>query len=109
MLAVGADRPHGFFDPDLAPVATVEPGETVRFATLESGWSPEPFDIADPAARPRHPAWTEGSGHALTGPVAVRGARAGQVLEIRVDAVRRAAGAPRTRTPGRPRTTSGTG
>jgi acetamidase/formamidase len=84
---LGADRPHGFFDPGLAPVATVEPGETVRFATLESGWSPEPFDVADPGSRRRHPAWTEDSGHALTGPVAVRGARAGQVLEIRIDAV----------------------
>jgi acetamidase/formamidase len=87
MQVLGADRPHGFFDPGLAPVATVEPGETVRFATLESGWSPEPFDVADLASRRRHPAWTEDSGHALTGPVAVRGARAGQVLEIRLDAV----------------------
>ena len=88
MQTLGTDRPHGFFDRDLAPVASVEPGDTVRFATLESGWSPEPFDIADPAARVRHAAWTEGCGHALTGPVAVRGARAGQVLEIRIDAVR---------------------
>jgi acetamidase/formamidase len=86
-LTVGADRPHGFFDPDLAPVATVDAGQTVRFVTLESGWSPEPFDVTDPAGRRRHPAWTEGAGHALTGPVAVRGAKAGQVLQIRIEAV----------------------
>ena len=36
MQVLGTERPHGFFDPDLAPVATVESGETVRFATLES-------------------------------------------------------------------------
>jgi acetamidase/formamidase len=87
MQVVGTDRPHGFFDPGLAPVATVEPGETVRFATLESGWSPEPFDVTDLAGRRRHPAWTPESGHALSGPVAVRGARAGQVLRIRIEAV----------------------
>jgi acetamidase/formamidase len=87
MQVVAADRPHGFFDSDLAPVATVDPGETVRFATLESGWSPEPFDVTDLAARRRHPAWTPESGHALSGPVAVRGARAGQVLRIRIEAV----------------------
>ena len=87
MQVVDADQPHGFFDPDLAPVATVEPGETVRFATLESGWSPDPVDVADLAGRRRHPAWTPESGHALTGPVAVRGARAGQVLEMRIQAV----------------------
>jgi acetamidase/formamidase len=87
MHVLDASAPHGFFDPGLAPVSSVEPGETVRFATLESGWAPEPFDVGDPTARQRHPAWTEGAGHALTGPVEVRGARAGQVLEIRVDAV----------------------
>jgi acetamidase/formamidase len=87
MQVLDARAPHGFFDPGLAPALSVEPGETVRFRTLESGWAPEPFDIADPASRRRHPAWTEGAGHALTGPVEVRGARAGQVLEIRIDAV----------------------
>ena len=81
-------EPHGFFDPSLAPAVTVDPGEAVRLETLESGWSTEPFDVADLGARVRHPAWTEGAGHALTGPVEVRGAKAGQVLEIRIDAVR---------------------
>jgi len=56
MQVLGTERPHGFFDPDLTPAATVEPGETVQFATLESGWSLEPFDGADLAARRRHPA-----------------------------------------------------
>ncbi|HEV7653823.1 MAG TPA: acetamidase/formamidase family protein [Mycobacteriales bacterium] len=78
---------HGFFDPALAPAVTVDSGETVRFRTLESGWSPEPFDITAVPDRPRHPAWTEDSGHALSGPVEVRGAKAGQVLEIRIESV----------------------
>ncbi|HST66063.1 MAG TPA: acetamidase/formamidase family protein [Mycobacteriales bacterium] len=78
---------HGFFDPGLPPAVTGDPGGTVRLRTLESGWCPEPFDVEDLGSRRRHPAWTEDAGHALTGPVEVRGARAGQVLEIRIDAV----------------------
>ena len=80
-------EPHGFFDPSLPPAVTVDPGGTVRLRTLESGWSPSPFDVDDLASRERHPAWTEGAGHALTGPVHGRGAKAGQVLEIRIDSV----------------------
>jgi acetamidase/formamidase len=87
MRTLDRDAPHGFFDPGLAPAVTVDPGETVRFRTLESGWSPEPFDVTDPASRLRHPAWTQGCGHALTGPVHVRGAKPGQLLEIRIEAV----------------------
>ena len=84
---LGPDAPHGFFDPAATPVLTVDPGDTVRFGTLEAGWSPAPFPPDDLGARTRHPAWTPGSGHALTGPVAVRGAAAGGTLEVRVDAV----------------------
>ena len=78
---------HGWFDPALPPVLTVEPGTTVRFGTLDSGWGTGPWTGGPGAARPRHPAHVEGAGHALTGPVAVAGARAGMVLEVGIDAV----------------------
>src|SRR5919202_19482 len=52
---------HGWFDRHLPPVLTVDPGTTVRFRTLDSGWS--------------------------AGPVEVRGARPGMVLEVRIDDV----------------------
>ncbi len=78
---------HGWFDPDLPPVLTVDPGTTVRFETLDSGWFLEPDTGGDVADRRRAPGYTPDAGHALTGPVQVRGARAGQVLEVRVDAV----------------------
>jgi acetamidase/formamidase len=74
---------HGWFDRDLPPVATVDPGTTVRFRTLDSGWSAGPWT----GERRRVPEWTEGVAHALTGPVAVNGARPGMVLEVRIDAV----------------------
>jgi acetamidase/formamidase len=82
---------HGWFDPALPPALTVDPGATVRLATLDSGWSTGPHTGADTAealaARPRHPAHDPAYGHALTGPVAVRGAEPGQVLSVRIDDV----------------------
>jgi acetamidase/formamidase len=68
-------------------VLTVDPGTTVRFETLDSGWFLEPDTGGDVADRRRAPGYTPDAGHALTGPVQVRGARAGQVLEVRVDSV----------------------
>ena len=79
---------HGHFSRDLPPVLTVEPGDTVRFSTLDSGWGldaplpPEPrrqFEPRDPELD---------AGHALVGPIEVRGARAGQTLAVRIDDVR---------------------
>jgi acetamidase/formamidase len=70
---------HGWFDRDLPPVLTVDPGTTVRFGTLDSGWHAGPYQGGE---RPRVQEHTPDAGHALTGPVEVRGARAGMVLEI---------------------------
>ncbi len=86
-LRPGAGTLHGWFDRDLPPVLTVDPGTTVRFATLDSGWFLEPDTGGDVADRRRAPGYTPDTGHALTGPVEVRGARAGQVLEVRIDSV----------------------
>ena len=78
---------HGFFSPDLAPVVTIEPGDAVRFRTLESGWSDQPFAGGSYRDRPRVAGYEPGVGHALVGPVAVRGAQPGMTLEVRIDAV----------------------
>ncbi|SNS98014.1 Acetamidase/formamidase [Geodermatophilus pulveris] len=78
---------HGWFDRDLPPALTVDPGTTVRFRTLDSGWFLEPAPGDGTAARRRAAGHTPDAGHALTGPVEVRGARAGQVLAVRVDDV----------------------
>jgi acetamidase/formamidase len=79
---------HGHFSRDLPPVLTIEPGDGVRFSTLDSSWgldAPLP-----PEARtffePRDPELD--FGHALIGPIEVRGARAGQTLTVRIDDIR---------------------
>jgi acetamidase/formamidase len=78
---------HGHWSRDLPPTLTIDPGDSVRFATLEAIWCAE--------RRPTKWPWTRvgpyraglDDGHALTGPVAVRGARAGMTLAIRIDAI----------------------
>jgi acetamidase/formamidase len=72
-------EPKGFFSRDHEPVVTVEPGEAVVFSSLNAGWCWDP-DIQEPTP--------EGAGHALYGPIEVRGARAGGTLVVQVDEVR---------------------
>jgi acetamidase/formamidase len=76
---------HGFFSFDLPPVLTVDPGDTVVFTTLDAGWHLEPHSA--PGVRGRH-IQPEGAGHALCGPVLVRGAEPGMTLEVRIDRLR---------------------
>lgn len=80
---------HGHFSRDLEPVVTIDPGDAVAFSSLDAGWGLEP-PHADGSPRrhfePRDPDLD--AGHALVGPVAVRGARAGQTLVVRLDSVR---------------------
>jgi acetamidase/formamidase len=77
----------GYFDAGLDPVLTIESGDTVTLSTVSGGPEMMPRDgLAVPPAlsaihaamRPRLP------GHICTGPVAVRGARPGGVLEVRI-------------------------
>jgi len=81
----------GVFDAALKPVLTIEPGDTVTIETVSGGADVlpgPPFEIL-----PEHRAILAalqpsfGGGHILTGPVAVAGARPGDVLEIRIHAI----------------------
>jgi acetamidase/formamidase len=88
-LALERRTLHGHFSRDLPPILTVEPGDSVRFATLDSGWGIEPpGDDRGTRARfePRDPDLD--AGHALVGPIAVTGALAGQTLTVAIEEVR---------------------
>jgi acetamidase/formamidase len=73
---------HGHFSRDLAPVATIESGDTVAFACLDSAWYVAPGQKFEPRDEKLD------EGHALVGPIEVRGAKAGQTLAVRIDEVR---------------------
>jgi acetamidase/formamidase len=73
---------HGTFSRDYAPVLTIESGDTVRFSTLEAGWRSGKGQRVEPA----RPEWNRG--HALCGPVAIRGAEPGMTLAVHIGEVR---------------------
>ena len=81
-LALERRNLHGHFSRDLAPALTIEPGDSVRISVPNSGWrldSGEQFRPLDERLD---------GGHALAGPIEVRGAHDGQTLAVRIDEVR---------------------
>ena len=73
---------HGYFSTALPPVLTLDPGDSVRFQSLNSRWRWEADAERFDRDKELH------SGHALTGPIEVRGARPAQTLVIAIDEVR---------------------
>jgi acetamidase/formamidase len=80
-LPLGSVPLHGHFSRDLPPVLTVDPGDSVRFSLPNSGWHLGPDEVVERTDPERD------TGHALVGPIEVRGARAGQTLAVRIDEV----------------------
>jgi acetamidase/formamidase len=87
--ALAAERLHFAWDNSLSPVLEIDPGATVTIDTwdasghqIQRNWT-----SADASKRVRKP----GVGHALTGPIAVRGATPGQTLQIEIRDVHPAA------------------
>ncbi len=83
----------GFFDANLKPLITIDSGDEVVISSVSGGPEqlPKPGSgLAVPDALPAIYAKLAprlGGPHILTGPVAVRGAKAGQVLEVRIKKV----------------------
>ena len=42
-LPVTRDTLHGHFSHNLAPITTIESGDTVEYTTLDAGWGLEPL------------------------------------------------------------------
>ncbi|MGH3072543.1 MAG: acetamidase/formamidase family protein [Gaiellaceae bacterium] len=80
-LPLDASVLHGCFSRELEPVLTVEPGDSVRFSVPNAGWQTG-RDVTLASGNPERD-----TGHALAGPIEVRGARAGQTLAVRIDEV----------------------
>jgi acetamidase/formamidase len=77
---------HGHWSRDLAPVLTIESGDTVQFGCLDAMWCIErPHGWPWKQFEPRNPELDDG--HALTGPIAIRGAAPGMALEIEIGSI----------------------
>src|SRR5262245_46896201 len=93
-LDAAPDTVHwGYFDASLKPPLTVEPGDEVVMSTVSGALQalPHPSSaLIVPAALPAihagGPQKLNGP-HIMTGPIAVRGAKAGQVREVRIKAI----------------------
>jgi acetamidase/formamidase len=76
-LPLEQETVRGYFSREFPPVLSVDPGDAVRFRSLDAGWHWETAGEHFP----------RDGGHALNGPIEVRGARAGQTLAVRIDEV----------------------
>src|SRR5579884_1420058 len=78
---------HGSFSRSFPPFVTIEAGDSVQVRTLDASWHLGPAS-EDPPQRfePRDP--ERDSGHALCGPIAIRGARPGMTLAIHIREIR---------------------
>jgi acetamidase/formamidase len=92
-LDAGADTVHwGFFDAGLKPLVTIDSGDQVTISTVSG--PPEVIPKSQsgltvpPALAAIHARVPQRLGpHMMTGPVAVRGAKPGQVLEVRIKSI----------------------
>src|ERR671936_2584084 len=81
---LAAERLHFAWDNSLPPVLEIAPGDTVTIDTWDANahyYSPTSTS-ADAAAK------APSKGHALTGPVSIRGARPGETLVVELREVR---------------------
>ncbi|CAA9386037.1 MAG: hypothetical protein AVDCRST_MAG22-275 [uncultured Rubrobacteraceae bacterium] len=81
---------HGTFSRDLPPVLSIDSGDTVVFSTLDAGWGLGPCEGSGAPRRTFEdfrPEW-RGDGHALCGPIEVRGAEPGTTLEVSIGELR---------------------
>ncbi len=77
----------GYFDARQPPVLTVASGDTVVISTVSGGpetLPPEPFGVPDALRAIQREVPRKLPGHICTGPIAVEGAKAGSVLEVRI-------------------------
>jgi acetamidase/formamidase len=72
---------HGHFSRELEPILTVDPGDTIAFACPNARWHLSGEELFEPRDE------TLDAGHALVGPIEVRGAEAGATLVVHIDLV----------------------
>ncbi|MEO7018606.1 MAG: acetamidase/formamidase family protein [Ktedonobacteraceae bacterium] len=79
---------HGQFSRDFPPVLTIDSGDTVIYRTLDAGWhiAPRHATEAPQQFSPRKPEYD--AGHALCGPLAIRGAQPGMTLVVHINEIR---------------------
>ncbi len=78
---------HGSFSRDFQPIMTIDSGDTVCFSTLDAGWGLGPFSAPGIRKRFEPRERLRDGGHALCGPIAIRGAEPGMTLAVRINEI----------------------
>ena len=81
---------HGHFSPDLPPVLTIAPGDTVVFETVDAGWGnwwEGEGDEREDVRRVEKQDKQLDAGPALCGPVFIEGVAPGDLLRISIDRI----------------------
>ncbi|WP_054024943.1 acetamidase/formamidase family protein [Bacillus sp. FJAT-28004] len=78
---------HGSFSRDFEPVLTINSGDSICFRTLDAGWGMEPFSAPGIRKRFEPRESSRDGGHALCGPIFIRGAEPGMTLEIKINEI----------------------
>jgi acetamidase/formamidase len=82
------DTLHGTFSREYPPVLTIDPGDSVVFRTLNASWALETPSFQKGDVKRFEPRIKgHDDGHALCGPIAIRGAQPGMTLEIHINEV----------------------
>ncbi|WP_332698143.1 acetamidase/formamidase family protein [Halalkalibacter lacteus] len=79
---------HGSFSKDYQPIITISSGDSVRYSTLDALWGLEPFRSTGERKVFETKDSNENSGHALCGPIAIKGAEVGMSLVIKINEIR---------------------
>jgi acetamidase/formamidase len=79
---------RGCFSREHEPILTIDPGDSVRFRTLDAGWGLETLTSFEIQRRKFEPRTPEDDGHAMIGPIAIRGAKASMTLEVQIGTIR---------------------
>lgn len=80
---------HGQFSRDLSPVLSIDSGDRVKLRTADVTWGLEQHDPAKSSRqRLKNATKPRDDGPCLVGPIAVRGAKPGHVLEISFNTIR---------------------
>ncbi|HKJ00009.1 MAG TPA: acetamidase/formamidase family protein [bacterium] len=82
-LAAQADKGHNRWHPDLAPVASVAPGEAIVIDTLDASDG----QVTPATADADLASLSANRGHPLTGPVAIEGAEPGDLLAVHIETI----------------------
>ena len=87
-LLPARDTLHGSLSKTIPPVLTIDPGDTVDFTTLEADWRISPPDSPSSLSGTfMERSMPLDQGHALCGPIHIRGAHPGMTLSVRVNQI----------------------